>query len=103
MFFPSEWNVPDFLAAYITFPIFVALYFGHKIYFAYMTMRSGQTSDGREKSGSAMSRFLSGFIFATKTTDIDVTTGKREMDELEALDEPPIPRNFLEKFWFWLA
>lgn len=30
-FFPSEWSVSDFLAAYITFPIFLALYFGHKV------------------------------------------------------------------------
>ncbi|KAK5202653.1 hypothetical protein LTR41_011606, partial [Exophiala xenobiotica] len=30
-------------------------------------------------------------------------TGKQEMDELEEMDRPPIPRNVLEKAWFWLA
>ena len=103
VFFPSVWNVGDFLAAYITLPIFVALYFGHKIWFAYMQVRKGESWDGKEMSGSWMKRFFSGFIFATRTQDIDVITGKREMDELEALDQPPVARNWLEKFWFWLA
>lgn len=35
--------------------------------------------------------------------EIDVLTGKREMDELEDLDEPPIPKNWLQKIWYWLA
>lgn len=30
-------------------------------------------------------------------------TGKLEMDALEELDEPPVPKNWLEKIWFWLA
>jgi amino acid transporter len=41
--------------------------------------------------------------FYTRVEDIDVWTGKKEMDELEATDVPPVPKNWLEKFWFWLA
>ncbi|KAI0205963.1 amino acid permease [Astrocystis sublimbata] len=77
VFVPKNWSVSSFLAAYITIPIFLALYLGHKIWFR--------------------------TPFAIKTEDVDVITGKREMDELEAMDRPPIPRNFAEKIWFWLA
>ena len=42
-------------------------------------------------------------MFATRTGDIDCLTGKAEMDALEAMDQPPIPRNWVEKFWYWLA
>lgn len=103
VFWPSQWNVSDFLAAYITIPIFLALYLGHKIYFATYQVMQGQSWDGAEKSGSKFQQWRSGWIFATRTPDIDVLTGKQEMDALEAMDVPPVPRNLLEKFWFWLA
>lgn len=77
VFFPSQWDVASFLAAYITLPIFLALYIGHKIWFR--------------------------TPFAKKTEDIDVITGVREMDALEAEDVPPVPKNWIEKAWFWLA
>ena len=35
--------------------------------------------------------------------DIDVLTGKDEADQVELLYEKPIPRNFAEKVWFWIA
>ncbi|KAK7736630.1 hypothetical protein SLS53_006833 [Cytospora paraplurivora] len=77
VFFPSRWSVGDFLAAYITLPIFMALYVGHKLW--------AKTP------------------WARRIEDIDVITGVREMDALEAEDKPPVPRNWLEKAWFWLA
>lgn len=77
VFFPENWNAADFVAAYITFPIFLALYFGHKIWFR--------------------------TPWAIKTEEVDVITGVREMDALEAEDVPPVPKNLLQKFWFWLA
>ena len=103
VFFPSEWSVANFLAAYITIPIFLALYLGHKIYFATVQALKGESWDGTQKSGSFAKRWFSSIIWATKMSEIDVMTGKREMDELEALDEPPVAKNWLEKFWFWLA
>lgn len=77
VFFPSEWSVSGFLAAYITLPIVLALYVGHKIWFR--------------------------TPFAIKIHNIDVVTGKREMDEFCAMDEDPVPKNWLQKIWFWIA
>lgn len=77
IFIHGNWDARDFVAAYITLPIFLVLYLGHKIWF--------RTS------------------LYIKTSRIDVITGKKEMDELEALDSPPIPKNMLEKIWFWIA
>jgi amino acid transporter len=77
VFTNANWNVSDFLAAYITIPIFLVLYFGHKIWFR--------------------------TPFAIKIEDIDVISGKKEMDDLCALDEEPIPKNAAQRVWFWIA
>ncbi|KAM0264135.1 hypothetical protein ACHAQJ_000880 [Trichoderma viride] len=77
VFIGDNWNVSDFIAAYITLPIFLALYLGHKIW--------KRTP------------------FCIRTPDVDVITGKREMDEMEAMDKPPVPKNWLQRVWFWLA
>ncbi|TKA71175.1 hypothetical protein B0A55_08655 [Friedmanniomyces simplex] len=93
VFFPANWSVSDFLAAYITLPIFLAPYLGHKIW----SRRRGikRTEESSWKGGF--------WSFGRKVEDIDVWTGKREMDEMEARDVPPVPRNWVEKAWFWLA
>ena len=77
VFTKGKWSVSDFLAAYITLPIFLALYLGHKLCFR--------------------------TPFAIKVSNIDVVSGKREMDELCAMDEEPVPRNIWERIWFWIA
>lgn len=77
VFFPSNWSAANFLAAYITIPAFLLLYFGHKI------------------------RFRT--PFAIRVQDIDVITGKKEMDALCANDTKPVPRNFLHRIWLWIA
>ncbi|KAH9905671.1 proline-specific permease [Xylariomycetidae sp. FL2044] len=77
VFFPSEWSVSAFLAAYITIPIFLVLYLGHKLVF-------------RTR-------------FATRLEDVDVLSGKKEMDEMTAMDVEPVPKNWAEKIWFWVA
>ncbi|KAJ4287374.1 hypothetical protein N0V90_012773 [Kalmusia sp. IMI 367209] len=77
VFFPSNWSVSNFLAAYITLPIFIVLYLGHKAWF--------RTS------------------WAIKIQNIDVISGKREMDELCANDVDPVPKNVFQRIWFWLA
>ncbi|KAK3300623.1 amino acid permease/ SLC12A domain-containing protein [Chaetomium fimeti] len=73
----ARWDVGDFLAAYITIPIFLVLYLGHKLWFRTPWLRN--------------------------VHEIDVLTGKREMDEFCANDHPPVPKNFLQRIWFWLA
>ncbi|KAK0869974.1 hypothetical protein LTS02_002749 [Friedmanniomyces endolithicus] len=93
VFFPANWNISDFLAAYITLPVFLVLYLGHKTW-----------SSLRRVENTQESSWKGGFwSFARKVEDIDVLTGKREMDEMEAQDIPPVPRNWVEKVWFWLA
>ncbi|KAL7925851.1 amino acid permease/ SLC12A domain-containing protein [Trichoderma austrokoningii] len=77
IFIGDNWNVSDFIAAYITLPIVLVLYLGHKIW--------KRTP------------------FCIKTSEVDVITGKKEMDEMEAMDQPPVPKNWLQKVWFWLA
>ncbi|RDA95374.1 hypothetical protein CP533_3507 [Ophiocordyceps camponoti-saundersi (nom. inval.)] len=70
-------NASDFVAAYVTIPAFALLYVVHK----------------------AVKRTP----LYIPTDEVDVLTGKKEMDELEAMDEERIPRNWLEKAWYWLA
>ncbi|KAI1099052.1 proline-specific permease [Jackrogersella minutella] len=77
VFFPSQWSASSFLAAYITIPIFIVLYVGHKL--VYRTR------------------------FAIRVEDVDVLTGKKEMDEMCAADVEPVPKNWVEKAWYWLA
>jgi len=77
VFWPGKFSAANFLAAYITLPIFLVLYLGHKIYF-----RTGLT---------------------IKLEEIDVVTGKKEMDELADMEVAREPKNFLQKVWFWIA
>lgn len=77
VFVNGQWDVGSFLAAYITLPIFLALYVGHKIWFR--------------------------TPFARRTEDIDIVTGVREMDALEAEDVPPVANNWVQRIWYWLA
>ncbi|KAH6900818.1 amino acid permease/ SLC12A domain-containing protein [Thelonectria olida] len=77
IFTHGSWDTKSFIAAYITIPIFLVLYLGHKLWFR--------------------------TPLCIPVQNIDVITGKREMDELEAMDVPPVARNWLEKIWFWLA
>lgn len=77
VFFPKNWSAANFLAAYITLPIFLVLYLGHKV--------------------------LRRTPFALKVDDIDIMTGKKEMDELSASYIEPVPKNWLQKIWLWIA
>ncbi|KAG6239467.1 hypothetical protein E4U25_000666 [Claviceps purpurea] len=70
-------SAQDFVAAYITVPIFLVLYLGHKLWFR-----------------TAL------YIPVDK---VDAVTGKKEMDELEAMEQPRIAKNWLQKVWFWVA
>ncbi|KAG0032485.1 hypothetical protein BGZ82_006511 [Podila clonocystis] len=67
----------DFIAAYITIPVFLAFYLGHKIYHR--------------------------TPLYIPVDQIDALTGKKEMDELEAMGEERVPKNWVQKAWFWLA
>jgi amino acid transporter len=77
VFAEGRWSVSDFLTAYITIPIFLVLYAGHKLWHR-------------------------GPLYK-KAHEIDVLTGKKEMDEFCANDHPPVAKNWVQKVWFWLA
>ncbi|KAI7219326.1 amino acid permease [Hortaea werneckii] len=104
VFFPSNWSASDFLAAYITIPIFFGLYFGHKIWMSTYYVMKERSWDGQFQAWPMAKAWVGHFMkFGHKVQDIDCLTGKREMDELEAMDVPPVAKNWLQKFWFWLA
>ncbi|CUM66562.1 uncharacterized protein PRCAT00004231001 [Priceomyces carsonii] len=72
-----SWNTLNFFAAYVSFPFFFILYFGHKIW------------------------FKTPWLY--KISDIDVTTGLAEIEEEEANELlPPAPKNIWEKVLQWL-
>ncbi|UNI18314.1 hypothetical protein JDV02_004588 [Purpureocillium takamizusanense] len=76
VFIGGQWDVAEFLAAYINIPIFVGLYGFWKVF--------------------KRTKFV-------KPADMDIFSGKDEIDALEELWEDPKPRNFAEKLWFWIA
>lgn len=74
VFCHGQWNVSDFLVAYIGVPIFFGFYFFWKIF-------------KRTK--------------IHKSADVDLYTGKAAIDA-EVWPEQH-PRNILERIWFWIA
>lgn len=81
VFIPKYWNVSDFIAAYITLPVFFVLLFGHKIY-----------------TGGFFKKWYK------SVEDIDVTTGLDEIEfitkQIEENRQPP--KNKREAFLEWL-
>ncbi|KAF5095949.1 hypothetical protein DV451_004458 [Geotrichum candidum] len=78
VFVGGSFKAGDFVAAYVTLPIFAALYFGHKAW-------------------------TKNWKFAYPVEEVDVFTGLDEVERVEALYPEREPRNWLEKFWFWVA
>ena len=75
-FFPGKFSAKSFLPPYIDIPIFLSLFFGYKLI--------------------KRTKFV-------RLSEMDLFSGKAEIDRLE--DTWPVvkPRNFLERIWFWLA
>ena len=72
----QNWNVTDFLAAYIGIPIFLFLYLFWKI------LKRTKLID---------------------SADADITTGKAALDAEDGQWPEQIPRNFMQRVWFWVA
>ncbi|KAF4637758.1 hypothetical protein G7Y89_g332 [Cudoniella acicularis] len=72
----QNWNVTDFLAAYIGIPIYFLLYAFWKIF----------------KRTSWIS-----------PANADITTGKAALDAEDGQWPEEKPRNFIEAIWFWIA
>lgn len=77
VFFPGNFTASGFLVSYIVFAIFLALYLGHKLWFR--------------------------TPWLMKVSEIDVVSGVDEIDRMTEEDQERVPRNWLERFWFWLA
>lgn len=82
-FMAKPFVAADFIAAYITIPIILVLYLGHKAYTVFI-----------QKLRSPW------FI---PVHELDAITGKKEMDELEEMEEERVASNIFQKFWHWLA
>lgn len=78
VFVGGSFTGADFVAAYITLPIFAVIYFGHKIW-------------------TKNTQWL------RPISQIDIFTGMEEADALERMYPDREPRNWLEKVWFWIA
>lgn len=75
-FFPGNFSAKTFIPPYINIPIFLALFCGYK------------------------------FIMKTefvKLSEMDLWSGKAEIDRLEPTWPVRKPRNWLERIWFWIA
>lgn len=75
-FFPGNFSAKTFVPPYIDIPIFACLYLGYKL-----IMKTE-------------------FVQAK---DMDLWSGKAEIDALEPFWPERIPRNWLERVWFWIA
>lgn len=76
-----DFNIGDFLAAYITIPIVLALYCGHR---AYDYFFRGQKN----------------WLVPLDEISFD---GLDLVEEEERNTAPRVPRNWLERIWFWIA
>ncbi|ETN46439.1 uncharacterized protein HMPREF1541_00623 [Cyphellophora europaea CBS 101466] len=75
-FFPGRFSAKTFVPPYINIPIFVALFVGYKVV--------------------KRTRFV-------RVHEMDLWSGKAEIDALEGTWTVPVPRNWLERIWLWLA
>ncbi|OCT49658.1 putative proline-specific permease put4 [Cladophialophora carrionii] len=75
-FFPGRFSAKSFIPPYIDIPIFATLFIGYKVV--------KRTS----------------FV---KLSDMDLWSGKAEVDRLEGTWPEVKARNFLERIWFWIA
>ncbi|PSK59176.1 Proline-specific permease [Elsinoe australis] len=76
-FFPGKWNTANFITAYVSIPIFAVLYIGHKIKYR--------------------------GPFCLKPGEVDVLSGLEEVEEITANDVKPIPKNVVQRIWFWIC
>uniref|UniRef100_L2FCD2 Proline-specific permease n=1 Tax=Colletotrichum fructicola (strain Nara gc5) TaxID=1213859 RepID=L2FCD2_COLFN len=75
-FFPGRFSAKTFVPPYIDIPIFLSLFLGYK--------------------------FVKGTRFV-KVAEMDIWSGKAEIDRLEPTWPVVTPRNWVERIWFWIA
>jgi len=77
VFFAGNFSAASFFAAYITLPLFLVLYFGHKICFR--------------------------TPWARPISQVDVWSGKEEADALEEKYVAPVAKDGMQRVWFWIV
>ncbi|KAI0160056.1 proline-specific permease [Hypoxylon sp. FL1284] len=75
-FFPGKFSAKTFVPPYIDIPIFACLFVGYKLV---------------KKTK------------VVKLSEMDLWSGKSEVDRLEGDWPEPKPRNFIERIWYWIA
>ena len=75
-FFPGKFSAKTFLPPYIDIPIFLALFLGYKLI--------------------KRTRFVG-------VHEMDLWSGKAEIDRMEPMWPVVKPKNFLQRIWFWIA
>ncbi|CAI0654536.1 unnamed protein product, partial [Colletotrichum noveboracense] len=75
-FFPGRFSAKTFVPPYVDIPIFLSLFLGYK--------------------------FVKGTRFV-KVAEMDIWSGKAEIDRLEPTWPVVTPRNWVERIWFWIA
>ncbi|KAK2592669.1 hypothetical protein QQS21_009636 [Conoideocrella luteorostrata] len=75
-FFPGKFSAKTFVPPYIDIPIFLTLFLGYKLV--------------------KRTKFV-------KLSEMDLWSGKAEIDRLEGTWKVIQPRNWLERIWFWIA
>lgn len=78
VFVGHSFKAGNFIAAYITIPLFLILYFGHKIW-------------------------TKNWQWFIPIDQVDVISGLDEAEKVEAMYEERAPRNIIEKIWYWIA
>ncbi|EPX73408.1 proline specific permease [Schizosaccharomyces octosporus yFS286] len=78
VFVGHHFTASSFIAAYITLPIFLVLYLGHKL-------------------------FTKNWKWFKRVDELDITSGLAEAEEVESRYILPKPKNFLDKIWMWIA
>ena len=88
VFFPGNFSVKSFLAAYITLPLFFALYLGHKLWARTPWVRSIEAVDvwsGKEEA------------------DRQEEKDRRDLEDSAAMTSHSKSSRVLRKIWSWLA
>ena len=75
-FFPGKFSARTFVPPYIDIPIFASLFLGYKLV--------------------KRTKFV-------KVEEMDLWSGKAEIDRQEPLWPVRRPKNFLQRIWFWIA
>lgn len=80
VFFPENWSGENFMSAYCGVLLFAVPWIVHRVYACFYETERMKAPE-----------------------EVDIFTGKKEVDEYERMHPPPEARNLWEKIWFAVA